>query len=323
MVTSSLHYLSVTLKLPLLYPVPMGLWIAIFSLFCGVALQFFPGFPKEKVAFLGKNYLIYLALPALAMIHIPPLQLKWDLILAPSSAWFTFLLSWVFFAFLGSKFGWDKRTTGCLILVSGLGNTSFLGFPILELLYGKAALPTAFLIDQGGSFLLVSTIGVYIGSRYGDGGRSVLQVFKKMMLFPPFLLLLGTLLMSYFQLSIPGMLLPWLQAIGTSMAPIAMAVIGLTMFLDRKWTQNKYLWYGLGYRLLLAPACVWLLYVLFLPSDSLALKVMVLESGMAPMISGALLAMEFGLQPRLATLLAGLGIPLCGISLLLWQFLLG
>jgi predicted permease len=107
------------------------------------------------------------------------------------------------------------------------------------------------------------------------------------------------------------------------MAPIAMAVIGLTMSLDRKWTQNKYLWYGLGYRLLLAPACVWLLYGLILPSDSLMLKVFVLESGMAPMISGALLAMEFGLQPRLATLLAGLGIPLCGISLLLWQFLLG
>lgn len=301
----------------------MGLWIAIFSLFCGVLLQFFPGFPKEKVALFGKNYLIYLALPALALLHIPPLQLKWDLLLAPSSAWFTFLLSWAFFAFLGSKLGWDKRTTGCLILVSGLGNTSFLGFPILELLYGKEALPTAFLIDQGGSFLLVSTLGVYIGSRYGDGGRSILQVFQKMMLFPPFLLLLATLVMSYFRVALPSIFLPWLQGIGTSMAPIAMAVIGLTLSLDRKWTQNKYLWYGLGYRLLLAPASVWLLYGLFLPSDSLTLKVFVLESGMAPMISGALLAMEFGLQPRLATLLAGLGIPLCGISLLLWQFLLG
>ncbi len=301
----------------------MGLWIAIFSLFCGLALQFIPAFPKETVARIGKNYLIYLALPALALLHIPPLQLKWDLLLAPSSAWFTFLLSWAFFAFLGSKLGWDKRTTGCLILVSGLGNTSFLGFPILELLYGKEALGTAFLVDQGGSFLLVSTLGVYIGSRYGNGDSAVLQVLKKMILFPPFLLLLGTLVMSYFRLSLPDILLPWLEGIGMSMAPIAMAVIGLTMSLDRKWTQNNYLWYGLGYRLVLAPACVWLIFGLFLPSDSLTLKVLVLESGMAPMISGALLAMEFGLQPRLATLLAGLGIPLCGITLLLWQFLLG
>ena len=301
----------------------MGLWIAIFSLFCGVAFQFFPRFPKEKVARLGKIYLIYLVLPALALIHIPPLQLKWDLLFAPSSAWFTFLLSWIIFAFLGAKSGWDKQTTGCLILVAGLANTSFLGFPIVELLYGKEALATAFLIDQGGSFLLVSTLGVYIGSRYGNGDSTVFQVLKKILLFPPFLFLLGGLLMSYFRLSVPDILLPWLQGIGKSMAPIAMAVIGLTMSLDSKWTQNKYLWYGLGYRLLLAPACVWLIYGLLLPSDSLMLKVLVLESGMAPMISGALLAMEFGLQPRLATLLAGLGIPLCGITLLLWQFLLG
>jgi predicted permease len=299
----------------------MGLWIAIFSLFCGLALQFLPAFPKEKIASLGKTYLIYLVLPALALIHIPPLHLTWDLLLAPSSAWFTFLLSWAIFAFLGYKLGWDKQTTGCLILVAGLANTSFLGFPIVELLYGKEGLGTAFLIDQGGSFLLVSTLGVYIGSKYGKGDPTVLQVLKKIVLFPPFLFLLGGLLMSYFQFSIHELILLWLQGIGMSMAPVAMAVLGLTMSLDSKWTQNKFLWYGLGYRLLLAPTLVWILYGLILPPDSLTLQVLVLESGMAPMITGALLAMEFGLQPRLASLLAGLGIPLCGISLLLWQFL--
>jgi predicted permease len=299
----------------------MGLWIAIFSLFCGLVLQFFPGFPKEKVVRLGKTYLIYLVLPALALIHIPPLQLTWDLLLAPSSAWLTFLLSWGIFAFLGYKLGWDRQTTGCLILVAGLANTSFLGFPIVELLYGKEGLATAFLIDQGGSFLLVSTLGVFIGSRYGKGERTVLQVLQKIVRFPPFLFLLGGLLMSYHHLSLPNMLFPWLQGIGMSMAPVAMAVIGLTMALDGNWSQYKFLWYGLGYRLLLAPAFVWIIYGIFLPPESLTLQVLVLESGMAPMITGALLAMEFGLQPRLASLLAGLGIPLCGISLLLWQFL--
>ncbi|MDA0314023.1 MAG: hypothetical protein O2829_05640 [Bacteroidetes bacterium] len=57
--------------------------------------------------------------------------------------------------------------------------------------------------------------------------------------------------------------------------------------------------------------------------DSLAFKVTIFESGMAPMISGSLLAMEFGLQPKLAALLAGLGIPLSALSLLIWHFLLG
>jgi predicted permease len=79
----------------------------------------------------------------------------------------------------------------------------------------------------------------------------------------------------------------------------------------------------LSYRLLLAPAFIWGLYAFFMPTSSLVFKVTVLESVMAPMITGSLLAMEFGLQPKLAALLAGLGIPLSGLTLLIWHFLLG
>jgi predicted permease len=57
--------------------------------------------------------------------------------------------------------------------------------------------------------------------------------------------------------------------------------------------------------------------------DSLEFKVTVLESGMAPMITGSIIAMQFGLQPRLATLLSGLGMPISAITLALWYFLLG
>jgi hypothetical protein len=51
-------------------------------------------------------------------------------------------------------------------------------------------------------------------------------------------------------------------------------------------------------------------------------KVTVLESGMAPMITGSIVAIQFGLQPKLATLLSGLGMPISAISLLIWYFLL-
>ncbi|MEY3647836.1 MAG: hypothetical protein RLZ13_721, partial [Bacteroidota bacterium] len=114
-----------------------------------------------------------------------------------------------------------------------------------------------------------------------------------------------------------------LQLISSSMAPVALGVIGLSITFDKQWIQSRYLWLGLGYRLLLAPAFIWALYADFMPTSSLELKVTVLESGMAPMITGYLLAMEFGLQPKLAALLAGLGIPLSALTLLIWHFLLG
>lgn len=301
----------------------MGLWIAIFCLFCGFFLQFLPGFPAKKLAQLGKFYLIYLVLPALALVHIPPLKLSWDLALAPSSAWLSFLLSWAILGFLGKKYEWKNSLTGCLILVCGLANTSFLGFPIVELLYGKEGLPTAFLIDQGGSFLIVSTLAVVVGSSYGKGEATALGILTKMIQFPPFIFLLLGLLMSYLELSLPNSLLPWLELLGSSIAPVGLGVIGLSITLDAHWIQSKYLWAGLAYRLILTPALIWIVYSTMMPTTSLEFKVIVLENGMAPMITASLVAIEFELEPRLAALFAGLGIPLSALSLWAWYVGLG
>ena len=301
----------------------MGLLFAFFCLFCGFAVQFIPGFPTKKLAQLGKHYLIYLVLPAMALVHIPPLKLSWEMALAPSSAWLSFLISWGIFHYLGKKNHWKKELTGCLILVSGLANSSFLGFPIVKLLYGDGGLPTAFLIDQGGSFLIVSTLAVAVGSRYGQGKTTLPSTLKNLILFPPFIFLLLGLVMSSLQVPLPASILPGLQLLGNSISPVALGVIGLSITLDTAWLQSKYLWLGLSYRLLVAPALTWAIYGLLIPTSTLEFKVMVLESGMAPMITGSLIAMEFGLESRLAALLAGLGIPISVLSLWAWYLFLG
>ena len=301
----------------------MGISIALICLLVGFLLQQVPTLSSQKVAQLGTTYLIYLVLPALALLHLPPLVLSWQLLLPISAAWLTFLFSWVLFGFLGRKYGWEKEVTGCLILVAGLANTSFLGFPIIEALYGKAGLGPALLIDQGGSFLLASTVSLWIGARYGHVPTEGSSLLLKMVQFPPFIFLLGGILMSGLGLRPATALVPLLEGVASTMTPVALGVIGLRLSLDKNWLQSRFLWYGLGFRLLLAPALVWGLYALLMPTSGLAYKVTVLENGMAPMITGALLAAQFGLQPRLASLLAGLGVPLSVLSLLFWYLLLG
>lgn len=301
----------------------MGVSLALVCLLVGFLLQRFPSFPSQKIAQLGTSYLIYLVLPALALLHLPSLSLSWRLLVPISAAWFTFLLSWGLFGFLGRKFGWEKGVTGCLILVAGLANTSFLGFPITDALYGQEGIATALLIDQGGSFLLASTLSLWIGARYGHVPSEGSSLLLKLIQFPPFVFLVGGILMSGLDLRLPTLLVPILKGIALTMSPVALGVIGLRISWDKNWLQSRFLWYGLGFRLLLAPALVWGIYALLMPASSLAFKVTVLESGMAPMITGALLAAQFGLQPRLATLLAGLGVPLSTLSLLFWYLLLG
>lgn len=300
-----------------------GAVVAIACLFLGILLRSLPKFPEERAAKWVQEYLIRIVLPALALLYIPAIKPSWDLLIPISVAWFTFLLSWAVFGFLGKWLNWGKNVTGCLIIVAGLANTSFLGFPVIEGLYGKEGLPIALLIDQGGSFLLVSSLSILVGSLYGNHSESLTQVPLKIIKFPPFGFLIGALLMSLMDIPTPEWLIPFLTLIGKTMPPMALLVIGLRFSADMKLISSRFFWYGLTYRLIFAPAMVWLIYREFLDPKSLEFKVSVLESGMAPMITGSIIAIQFGLQPKLATLLSGLGMPISGISLAIFYLLLG
>lgn len=48
----------------------------------------------------------------------------------------------------------------------------------------------------------------------------------------------------------------------------------------------------------------------------------VLESGMAPIIAGSIIAISRGLNRKLASLMVGIGIPLSFLTLTVWYFLL-
>jgi hypothetical protein len=75
---------------------------------------------------------------------------------------------------------------------------------------------------------------------------------------------------------------------------------------------------------LLGPALVTGLFVLGLRTGGSVLQVTIFEAAMAPMIGGAIVAMDHGLNPRLVTLMVGLGIPLSLLTAAAWcQMLTG
>ncbi|MFT5770822.1 MAG: putative permease [Algoriphagus sp.] len=300
----------------------LTLFFAVVLLALGLYFQSKPSFPKEKVSKWVNFYLFNFVLPALALLYIPQIDPGWELLLPISAAWFTFFCSWALFGSLGKILNWDNATTGCLIIVSGLANTSFLGFPVIEGLLGKEGLPTALLIDQGGSFLLVSSVSIIVASIYSHQQSSLSTIPLKIISFPPFLFLIATLCMSFLGWKTPEFILPLAAAIGKTMVPASIFAIGLRFRLDFESLNSKFFWLGMGYRLVLAPALVWLIYRNFNFEDELILHVTILESGMAPMITGSLVAIQYDLKPKLAALLSGLGIPISVVSILIWYFLL-
>jgi hypothetical protein len=60
------------------------------------------------------------------------------------------------------------------MLTGGLANTSFVGLPMIDTFYGPQFLGLGILIDQLGSYFVLSTLGILVASLYSSGsGQSI------------------------------------------------------------------------------------------------------------------------------------------------------
>jgi malate permease and related proteins len=290
-------------------------------LLLGVALQKVPQFPKNAYQSLNQ-YVIYVSLPALALYYIPKITISLALLYPLGIAWLGFGLSFVFFYALGTYFKWSKKLTGCLILTAGLSNTSFVGFPIIEALYGAEGLKTAIIVDQPGSFVVVTTLGILVAASFSRGNLSTSEILMKIVKFPPFIAFTIALLFTIFSLEFPNALQNAFLRIGNTVTPVALVAVGLQLKMDTKSKHWSFLGLGLFFKLLIMPAFFYLLYKIILGGNGLEINVSILESAMAPMITGTILAANYGLKPKLSSMMVGVGIPLSLITVAFWYWVL-
>ncbi|MCG2611121.1 AEC family transporter [Flavobacterium sp. SM15] len=268
------------------------------------------------------QFVIYISLPAVALYYIPKLEISSKLLFPLGIAWLGFALSYLFFTAFSKIFGWSKKLTGCLIIVAGLGNTSFVGFPVIEAVYGKEALETAVIVDQPGSFVVVSTLAILIATMYSRSTTSSSAIFKKIVFFPPFVAFVMACFLNVQQLDFTEALQSVFQRLGSTVTPIALVSVGMQLEFDSKSKHWKFLTLGLFFKLFVTPAFFYLLYVVILKGHGLEVQVSLLESAMAPMITGAIVAANYGLKPKLANMMIGFGIPLSFLTLIFWYFIL-
>lgn len=286
------------------------------SLLIGLLLQKVKTLPKDT--YVAINIIIlYVCLPAVTLISIP--NLTWDpgLISLCLVGWLIFAASYLFFNQIGKKFGWGPNVTGCLILTAGLGNTAFVGFPLVEAAYGKEALKYAVLLDQMGTFLVCSSFGILVATLYSQGRVPKRELLKRVVVFPPFVAFALALLMVSFGWALEGVSKTILERLAGMLTPLALMSVGLQLRVREIRHEWKLLSWGLGFKLILSPLIIFTLYSLFdLPRE--IFQVAVFEAGMAPMITASILAASYGLHPRLAGLMVGVGVPLSFVTLTIW-----
>lgn len=266
-------------------------------------------------------WVLNVALSALVLELIPKVKFDPQLWFPVAAMWLTFGGAWLLFGLLGPRLGWSRQRTGALILVCGLGNTSFMGYPLMQALHGEEGLALAVVADQLGCFPVLASAGIVVASMYSGRTPQPGLIARRIGTFPPFVaLLVGIVagLCGGWPTLLDGVFAP----IGATLTPLALFSVGLQFKFHPGQRQLGAATLGLGWKLLLAPLLCWAMGATT-GVGGLVLTVGVLQAAMAPMVSAAILADEYELEPTLANAVLGAGIVLSLITVPLGNLLLG
>ena len=249
------------------------------------------------------RFVVYVSLPALVLHVVPKLHWERELVLLVAVSWGTLLIAALAVLVLARMLSFPREVLGALLLCAPLGNTSFLGAPLIAALRGTDALRYAIIYDQLGSFLALSTYALFVIARFsGAKPPSAGTMLRRVSTFPPFVALVVALPLP----PLPEALDAVLGRIGDTLSPLAMFAAGMRLRL-RLPAERSALVSGLGVKMLLVPACAFMIVRTFGEPGLLA-DVAILEASIPPMLSAAALASMAGLAPELCAALAAYGI---------------
>lgn len=264
-------------------------------------------------------WVLYVALPALVLVRVLALEWSMTLLWPAAAMWVVFFGAWLFIAVVGRALGWTRGEIGALVLTCGLGNTAFVGYPLIEALRGPEALGIAVVADQLGTFILLSTMGLLVAAWYAGAQVRATEMARRVLLFPAFIALLSAAALRLLAVPIAPALLEALTRLGETLTPLALFSVGLQLQLRAGAGDVGRMAIGLGWKMLLAPLLVGLLLLAGDMSDQVR-DVAVLQAAMAPMITAGILAQQYGLAPVLANRIVGYGIVLSLVSVPLLSY---
>lgn len=204
------------------------------------------------------------------------------------------------------------------MLTGSLANTSFIGVPMIEAYFGGSGVGLGLLIDQAGTYLVLSTLGIIVATLYAQKDRpTVRSLCTKVLTFAPFIAFIVALAL------IPITYPPWvdglLDRLGGTLVPLALVSVGYQIQFRQVNGRLRDLSIGLGFKLLLAPIAIGLVYAGLFGARGEMMQITIFEAAMPPQIGAAIVAIDHDLDPELVTLMVGVGIPLSFLTLPLWR----
>lgn len=253
-------------------------------------------------------WVIYIALPAVALKFIPQIDLNIAYLYTILLPFIVFGGSFLFFKSLNVILKLSNRNLITLILVSGLSNTSFVGFPLIITFFGEEYLKIGIVSDQT-TFFILSSAGVILAI---DAKKSSLQtenrisfIVKRVFTFPPLIACIIAVIFRDAWLTNASQEV--LTAFASTVSPLALFSIGMQLSFKNWKKEFSLISYSLFYKLILAPA-VLIVLTFFIGLHGTFYRVSVFEMVMPSLVATSLVIQQFGLNTKLANSTIGVSV---------------
>lgn len=298
-------------------------YLILIYLSIGAALRH-TSFLPENAANTLNAYALYVAFPAVILKTVPSISLSTELLIPAVTPWLLLLMMVATILLLSRWLKWSREVTGALLVIVPLGNTSFLGLPMVDAFFGHEFIPYALVYDQLGSFLALTLYATVVAAMYSPlmetPGTGAL--LRKILTFPSFIALILGLILGSMNIAFPSLADRLITNLAGTLVPVVMIAVGLQLRFRFHSSEISPLLSGLSLKLLAMPLLVWMACTA-LGFHSDATDITIFQAAMPSMISAGAIASMAGLAPRLVSGIVGLGILISLATLPLVHTLLG
>ncbi len=275
----------------------------------------FLGFFLKKIKFLNENegellrkILFNVSLPSLVMYSIITSNFTGNFykifLIVPLSMIIQFIIAFL----IGNVYFKDKKELATLILISVMGNTAFLGYPLVEMFFSSKNLPFGIFYDQVHFYTFLILIYPLLTFISKSENRSL----KSSFITPPVIAFLVSLILRNF--FIPQVVIESLNILKQSVTPLVLLYLGINLDLNISKKDLSYLIPVIILKLIVLPYITLYISNLF-KAESIIKSVSLLQSMMPTMMATIIFGSQIGLNRKIIAKAVGITTIISSITI--------
>lgn len=297
-------------------------WMVVLQKMMMLVILILTGFACAKAQWVDSEFskkasrlvlnIFMVALIVKSAVNVEPMFSSQELLLAVGAGFLMFGV--------GAALGWlvsrilplDRQNRTVAWLSVFFMNNVFIGFPVIEAIFGPDAIFCASLSNLPFNLLLYSVGVAQLRAGQGKGRVKLREVFTA-----PMIATFVAIALFLLQLPVPELASDTLSTLGGVTVPLSMIIVGISLSrvpIRAAFTDWRAYAVSLT-KLVLCPVVTWLILGLFLPPDSLIKGVFVAIAACPSASMITILSVRFGADDTFASRVNFLSTVLCAVTL--------